>query len=162
VKTTVIQPEGATEPATVKMRTTPTKAILQASTGHGDRIDQALAQLKPLTWVGIALCIGGLGLLIFKAKFPLIPAAAGIYAIALGGAFFIIPVFLDRYSWMLLVICGVGLVGAVLYYGSKLNWFHRETGPAVQARLVAKGQKQAAGALEYLRNGPAAAKNVSA
>jgi len=50
----------------------------------------------------------GIGLLIAKTWFPIIPMEAGFGLAALGAALIAAPVLIDRYAWLLAL--GVGLV----------------------------------------------------
>jgi hypothetical protein len=151
----VQQPQNPVDAATIRIISTPEAKTVDVATGGSSATptDQALGQLRVLTWVGIALCIGGVALLVLKSRLPLIPAPAGFWALGLGVVFIATPILLDRYSHLVMIGIGVAAVGGAVYLGFKLNWFKRETGPEVQAKLKAKGQADAAGALAFVNTG---------
>jgi hypothetical protein len=156
----VEQPQNPIDAATVRIVTaapsgTTPGTVIDLSTGKSSAVefDQAIAQTKPLTWVGMAFCAGGLALFILKVKIPTLPWWTGLACIGTGGVFIIIPVLLDRYShWIMGGIAAV-LLGGLILTGWRLGWFDRETGPEAQTRLKGRGQDDAAGALAFVHSG---------
>lgn len=110
--TEVRQPTGAIVPATLAMGdVAATQPSITASTGAGQQIDQALAQLSGLPMIGVGLMVLGVVLLVAKAWFPLFPLELGIGLIALGFVVVMLPTIIDRYAWAL----GLGLAAVGFY-----------------------------------------------
>jgi hypothetical protein len=149
-ETTVNQPRDATVPASVVNKPDGT---IEAKAGAKAAPDEALATTKPLVWVGIGLCVLGVAMLILRSQLPLIPAPAGFAAMALGTAFIAAPVLIDRYAAWVFAGAAVVMLGGLSVYAWRAGWFDRETGTEAQARLAAKGQREAAGALAYVNSG---------
>lgn len=79
------------------------------TTGKSSKLDQALAQLSFLPWLGAALCLLGVLGFVASFKYPVVPKYAGPAVAALGLLFIIIP----TYSWAIAIAFGlVGLVAA--------------------------------------------------
>ena len=124
--------------------------------------DAGVAAMQPVTKAGIGLCILAAVLLVVRVWVPLIPLLGVIAVGALGGVLCVLPVLADRYSgWMMLGMAGVGVV-VIVWQGWRLGWFKKEVGPATQAKLLAKGDTRAAGALASIDQGKDAAKVVAA
>lgn len=95
-----------------------------SSTGGAWGIDQAIAQLKPLTWLGAGLIIIGVGSIVARRWFPIIPITASYAGILTGIAFLFIPTAFDRYShWIMLG--GVSTVAVLYLVGAFDNAKHR-------------------------------------
>jgi hypothetical protein len=123
--TEVKQPAGAIAPASLTMgmdHAATQPASLSASTGAGQPLDQALAQLSHLPTIGIGLCVIGVLLIVAKAWFPLLPLELGIGLMLLGGAIIMLPMLLDRYMWVLVIaLVGVGLYSWNVWRQNKLE-----------------------------------------
>ena len=153
-----------TQPSNPKDEASVTYDGIKARVGASRGVDQAIAQTKPLTWGGMAVCILGVAVFVGRRWFPMIPAQAGGLLLALGAGFIAMPIFLDRYLGWVALAAGVLLVGVVAVYAYKSNWFEKEIGPEVQQKLRANKDNRAAGALAYLsKNAPMASKaNIAA
>jgi hypothetical protein len=155
-RTTVHQPRGADVPATVVTATSNAGMRTNISTGAVPSIDQALTQLQYLPYIGIGICVLGLGLLAVKKWIPDFPLIVVVLAEGLGMGLIAAPTLIDRYVWVMVawgsLLLLLGVI-ALVYYAYRNNWFNRETGPTKQRRLAAKGQKTAAGALAWLHSG---------
>jgi len=103
-----VTPPKAISPASVSAGQTGDNWSFHASSGSGQPRDNALSSLSSLPMVGVGLMVVGIGLLIAKTWFPIIPMEAGFGLAALGAALIAAPVLIDRYAWLLAL--GVGLV----------------------------------------------------
>lgn len=120
------------------------------------KIDAALAAMsQPTTIAGIGLVILGIGLFV-ASKHPataaFIPSGAGFWAIGGGIGLIALPLLLDRLlnPWL---VCGGVIAGFIIYsikVGGTAKWFQIATSPDEQAKLLAAGDRRAAGALRYL------------
>jgi hypothetical protein len=88
---------------------------LTASTGSQQTHDFAAeAQSRSLTWVGIALILAGIGSVVARAWFPIIPLQASLLSIVAGVAFLMLPNLLDNPLFMwgsLATLVALGAVG---------------------------------------------------
>lgn len=98
-------------------------------------------------WIFIAL---GIGLIVGRAWIPIIPVSAGAISIAVGIVLLILPSFLNQHPFVAVVLVGAAALIALLVVGGKARWFDTQVGPAVQKKLIGKGQHVAAGALAHL------------
>jgi hypothetical protein len=98
---------GAKKPvqaATTQPVSVPQKMTIRASTGASQPMDQALAQLTWLPAVGVGLCVVGVLLIVAKAWVPLLPLELGVGLLLLGVAVIALPMLLDRYLWILILV----------------------------------------------------------
>ena len=99
--------------------------ILDASTGNQTVESQtAGAQTRSLTWAGIALLTLGVGGLVARAWFPVLPISACLAAMGLGLALLMLPNLLHNPLFLLLGLGGLGLLILVGWYDNT----HKLTG----------------------------------
>lgn len=148
--TKITQPDGAITPATL---TTDDEAM---STGAGPKLDQAIAAMSSLQPVGLGICLAGIGALVLRRWLPVIPVIGGLALILFGAGVLAMPVIADRYLGWILIGVAVAAVGYIFVVGSKANWFKLKVSPTEQARLLAKGDREAAAAITCLHTGSTA------
>jgi hypothetical protein len=136
-KVKVQQPPDSVKPATIEKTSKDGQNHVTASTGSEQAKDHTmLAITNKATWFGIALIGTGVAMLVLRLWIPIIPIFLPIVLGAIGAGMFFLPVLIDRYAWIVMLL----LVGAVIWAGIEVfnNWDLLSRDPETKKRKKKK------------------------
>lgn len=82
--------------------------------------DTAIEQLAAIPLIGVGLIVTGVGALVLRAWFPIVPITASLAAMATGAALFAVPKLVQEAWWLIgLVLLGLAVMYAISFFDNR-------------------------------------------